>query len=179
MTFEKLPIYKLVIEDIKVRAEIGKKEYGDYLKVETKVCPFQYAYDEILDLAVYWKFLMMKQEWERRKQANFDLEKQEIIEEIKFFKKEIAFKIKKSFEQELADDKENWVDSQSSTCEVDKAKKAIKEEVNSWNEYNSPSIEELMEAIDNAPGFIPPSEEEMKLKAAMAKLINLELKSWD
>lgn len=43
----------MVIEDIRKRDEIGRKEYGTRLYAKTEIDGLQYAYEEALDLAIY------------------------------------------------------------------------------------------------------------------------------
>ncbi len=47
------PIYEMVIEDIRVRAEVGKATYGEYLRAHNGRSALIDAYQEAVDLAVY------------------------------------------------------------------------------------------------------------------------------
>lgn len=47
------PIYRLVIQDIRKRAKVGKKTYGTYLQANNGRNALIDAYEEVLDLAKY------------------------------------------------------------------------------------------------------------------------------
>ena len=62
------PIHEQVIEDIKLRAEAGKQNYGTYLQVNNGRDSLLDAYEEAQDLALYLKQAIL----ERDAKANAD-----------------------------------------------------------------------------------------------------------
>lgn len=55
-------VFELVIEDLKGRDKIGWVEYGRELTSETYKNPLEQAYEEALDLCIYLKCALLKEE---------------------------------------------------------------------------------------------------------------------
>ena len=55
-------VYDKVFEDIKERAEFGKKKYGTYLETHNGRDALMDAYEEALDLVVYLKQAIMERD---------------------------------------------------------------------------------------------------------------------
>lgn len=58
---DSIPIYQLVLRDVRERAEHGKKQYGTYLQADNGRNALQDAYEEALDLVVYLKQALQEQ----------------------------------------------------------------------------------------------------------------------
>lgn len=51
-------IWDLVIKDMQARDQLGLRKYGSRLTSETPIDPIRYAYEEVLDAAVYLRKLL-------------------------------------------------------------------------------------------------------------------------
>lgn len=66
------PIHEQVIEDLKRRAEAGKKNYGTYLQVNNGRDSLLDAYEEAQDLTLYLKQAILERDAEEREVGRGD-----------------------------------------------------------------------------------------------------------
>lgn len=63
-----------VLDDFKRRAEMGKAQYGTYLKTQNGRDALVDAYQEALDLCMYLKQTIMERDAEQRRQYHIDMQ---------------------------------------------------------------------------------------------------------
>jgi hypothetical protein len=72
-----IPIYRLVIQDIRKRAKVGKKTYGVYLQANNGRDALMDAYEEALDLAKYLRQKIEEENGMKTKRKEERLKKSE------------------------------------------------------------------------------------------------------